>query len=90
MTEQKFQINCKGRDSEGREVLEKTIHAEVLISQRPGSNLISSLVECQYNTGSHGQRCNASHSLEVDKAGEGVNCPYSFDIPYALERNKKN
>ena len=84
MTKQIFPIKCKGRDYQGKEVLDEAVDVKVDIAQRPGTNMISSLIECQYNTGAHGQRCKASHP-EVDKVGEGVGCPYSFDIPYALE-----
>lgn len=82
--EQKFPIECKGRDNLGNDVLEKPVEVTVHIHKSPGSNTISSEVKCRYNTGSHGQRCKASHP-EVDKVGEGIGCPYSFDIPYALE-----
>ena len=81
---QTYPIECKGRNDVGEEVLNNAINVEVNIGKRPGSSTISSYVECEYNTGGHGQRCKASHS-EKDKVGEGVVCPYSFDIPYALE-----
>ena len=85
--EQIFPVRCKGRDSEGEEVLCTAVKAEVKISQGPDSDMISSSVYCKYNTGGHGQRCKASHP-KVDKVGEGVGCPYSFDIPYALEKKR--
>ena len=87
MVTQNYPIECKGRNRFGKEVLDNPVKVEVTISQRPGSNMISSLVKCTYNTGSHGQRCKASHP-DVDKVGKGVGCPYSFDIPYALKRKK--
>jgi len=80
-----FPIECKGRDSRGREVLDKPVSANVKISKSPGSNELTSLVECCYNTGGHGQRCKASHP-DVDKVGEGIGCPYSFDVPYAFDK----
>ena len=79
-----FPIECKGRDSAGHLALKDAIDVKVKIYKRPGGSDISSLVECSYNTGGHGQRCKASHP-EVDKEGEGVICPYSFDLPYALD-----
>lgn len=83
--EQVFPIQCKGRDSMGNEVLAQAVDVRVTISQYKGDQkMISSVVECIYNTGGHGQRCKASHP-DQDKAGQGVGCPYSFDIPYALE-----
>jgi hypothetical protein len=69
-----FDINCRGRDDEGKEVLSTAIPARIIVSQRPKSNFISINVDCPFNTGSHGQRCKASRS---DK----VNCPYSRDLP---------
>src|SRR3989344_7912872 len=86
--EQTFPIQCKGRDSLGSEVFQEPVDVKVKIHKSPGSNMISSNVECPYNTGGHGQRCKASHP-EIDKVGEGVGCPYSFDVPYALERKQQ-
>lgn len=83
---QEFQIECKGRDKSGKEVLPHPVLIYLQIYQSPGSNTISSdTSHCIYNTGAHGQRCRASHP-DVDKIGEGVECPYSFDIPHALEK----
>ena len=84
---QTYSIVCKGRNDVGDEDLDYPINAEVEIHKRPGSNIISSNVECPYNIGGHGQRCKASHP-DIYKVGEGVGCPYSFDIPYALETKK--
>lgn len=84
--EQIFPINCKGRDYRGKEVFTEPIKVEVKVFSSPGSDMISSSVRgCPYNTGSHGQRCKASHPT-VDKVGDSVDCPYSFNIPYALEK----
>ena len=83
--EQTFPIQCKGRNNKGLEVLSVPVDVIVEIHVSPGSNTISSTVKCPYNTGGHGQRCKASHP-NVDKVGDGVGCPYSFDIPYALKR----
>jgi len=83
-----MKVECKGRNEAGDEVLATPVSVEVEISRRPGSNMISSNVNCPYNTGGHGQRCRASHP-KTDKVGEGVGCPYSFDIPYALETKTK-
>ncbi len=82
---QTYNIQCRGRDSAGKEVLQNPVDVSVKISKSPDSNDISSMVECPHNTGGHGQRCKASHPPGVDKVGEGVGCPYSFDVPYALE-----
>ncbi len=81
-----FKIGCKGRDKDGNKPLSEPVSVEVKVYQMFGTDLLSSGVKCQYNTGSHGQRCRASHPEGVDKVGTGVNCPYSFDIPYAPRR----
>jgi hypothetical protein len=72
---------CKGRGPKAREVLEEAVRIEVTISEI-GDSSISLSVECPYNTGSHRQRCKASHP-EVDKKGKGVHCAYAMNIPYA-------
>lgn len=88
--EQTFPVKCKGRNAIGREVLKKPIKAKIRIYQRPESDMISSEVKCKYNIGSHGHKCKAQEYRLVNKIGEmfGI-CPYAFDIPYALEKDKK-
>ena len=83
-----FEIPCKGIDSLGKEFLEEPVIATVTVFQS-AETMISSLVDCPYNTGGHGDRCKASHP-EIDKIGkEGIGCPYSFDIPHAFDRRKE-
>ncbi len=77
-------VPCKGRDAAGQEVLAEPVLAEVSVSHRTGSSIISLDVRCPHNTGSHGQRCKASHPGK-DKVGDGVACCYACDLPYALE-----
>jgi hypothetical protein len=85
---QTYPIKCKGRNEAGEEVLDTAVSVEVKIFMRPESNMISSIIKkCPHNTGAHGQLCKASHP-DIDRIGEGVRCPYSFDIPYALETKK--
>lgn len=84
-----FPIKCRGRNALRGEVFpaNKAIEAKVVIYQPNGIDTsISSTVECPHNTGGHGQRCKASH-LNKDKVGDGVICPFSFDIPSALDQN---
>ena len=76
--EQIFPIRCLGRDAERKTVLEKAVGVSVNIHKAPNSSMISSSVECEYNCGAHGEMCRAA------KKGEVI-CPYSFDIPYALD-----
>jgi len=88
VVQQDFPIECMGRNREGNVALIQPVNAVVNIHQRAGSNMISSTVKCPYNTGGHGQRCRASHPEHTEKVGDGVICPYSFDIPFALELKK--
>jgi len=83
--EQNYPIECNGRNAEGEKVCNVSINATIKIYKSPGSNTISSQVICPYITGGHGQRCKMSHP-HSDKVGDGVNCPYSFDIPYAFDK----
>jgi len=85
--EKMFPIRCFGRDINGKPVLEKPVKFKLNIHQSPGNveDISISAENCRYNTGSHGQRCRASHPPGVDKVGDGVICPYSLDIPYATD-----
>ncbi len=85
---QTYPVKCRGRNDLGEEVLKDSVNVEVKIHTSPGSNIISSNVRCQYNTGGHGQRCKATHP-NVDKVGEGIGCPYSLDIPYAMDNAQR-
>lgn len=78
-----FPIQCKGRDTNGKECLDEAVEVEVKIYKSPDCDIISSQVKCQYNTGGHGQRCTAFDMGMVEKTGQGIICPYSFDIPYS-------
>src|SRR4030042_1413607 len=81
-----FPIECKGRDANGKDVLKNPVKALVKIYKRQGSSDLSSILECQYNTGGPGHRCKASHP-DVDKIGEGVICPYSLATPNTSDVN---
>jgi hypothetical protein len=87
--EQNFPIECFGRGKGREEVLKTPVHVKVKIYQVIGDekNISSQVLECPHNTGSHGQRCKASHPY-VDKIDEGITCPYSFDIPFAIDSKK--
>jgi len=75
-----FEIKCPGRKAPGIPALEKPV--DVKVTFRQSGNSIHGNVECPHNTGGHGQRCKASHPPGIDKVGEGVECPYSLDIPW--------
>jgi hypothetical protein len=81
-----FNIECKGRDRRGNEVLPIPVKAKVRISQ-PFLNKtwIESNVDCINITGGHADRCKAEDPSK-DKISEGIGCPYAFDLPYALEK----
>ncbi len=78
--EARFPIKCKGRSPSMEEILEDAVDVMVLVSQCPDNyQSISLHVEgCPHNGGSHGGRCDAS-------GYKGVSCPYSIDLPYALD-----
>lgn len=81
--EQVYPIECNGRNARGEHALCVPVNVRVKIYKSPDSNMISSIVECKYNKGSHGEECSVT-KLSKEK----VNCPYSFDLPYALEMRK--
>jgi len=86
--EQKFPIQCRGRDALGQEVLLEPVLVLVLVHQHHGDESSIHLnVTCPHNTGGHGQRCKASHP-GVDKIGTGVLCPFAVDIPYAFDHKQ--
>jgi len=78
---QVYPVRCLGRNKFGEDILASSVDVLVNITKAPGSSMISSDVECKYNVGAHGERCNADKVF-----GGKVTCPYSFDIPYALEK----
>ena len=78
----KCRFACHGRNAFGDRAL--TLPEQAELTQRCGMETgFSASVDCPHNTGGHGQRCKASHP-DVDKVGQGVGCPYSFDYPYVL------
>lgn len=81
-------FKCKGRGfRDKRNVLKAPESVTMELNKRPGSKNISTSVDCRFNTGGHGQRCKASHP-HIDKIGNGVSCPFSFDYPSAAENPK--
>jgi hypothetical protein len=83
--EQIFPIKCRGRDNLKKQVLNKPVAVSLRASQVAGyEEGISLSVKCEHNTGSHGQRCKASHP-DADKNDIDVYCPYSSDIPYVFD-----
>lgn len=83
---QEFPVQCFGRDSSGKKVLDKPVNVTVRIHQSPGdeTNISMMPMDCPHNAGGHGQRCEAASK------GTPAFCVYSADIPYALESfNKK-
>jgi len=84
MVGEMIQIMCEGRGFLGEEILVTPISVVVELYTRDHRNIQVSPRNCPHNTGGHGQRCKAAHP-EQDKVGEGIECPYSFDYPYALE-----
>ena len=84
MSEKLVQIQCRGRDSRGQEVLDTPVSVNVSLAKREGtSDIRVDPMDCPHSTGGYGQRCKASRF----KVGweERFLCPFSFDYPYALE-----
>jgi hypothetical protein len=80
----RFSLKCYGRKLDGSTALSVPVSLTVKVSPS-GPYGLSLNVDCRYNTGSHGQRCKASHP-DVEKSGDGVVCPYAADLPYALDK----
>lgn len=78
-------IQCYGRGPNGRPTLGTPLPLTIKMHRSPGCQSVSvGPQNCPHNTGGHGQRCKASHPGH-EKLGDGVDCPYSFDYPYATE-----
>lgn len=77
-------VRCRGRDAERKPVLDKPVNATVRIRRFEDGESISLSVDCPHNTGSHGQRCMASHPGQ-EGVGDGVSCPYACDIPWCFD-----
>jgi len=79
-------VECCGRNKNRGEVLEAPVVATVSIRlTNRRSDSISLAVECPHtlSAGGHGERnCNASGDT-------GVGCPFTIDIPYAVDYYKK-
>jgi hypothetical protein len=75
----KFEIECRGRNRLGQEVLAVPVNATVTVSLT-NKSFLSLDVDCIYNTGGHGQRCKAEDPNR-DKIGQGTGCVYSCDLP---------
>ena len=78
-----FSLQCRGRNEVREEVLKEPVAVELTVSCRD-ARTISLSVKCPHNTGGHGQRCKASHPA-IDKVGDGIQCPYAVDLPYAFD-----
>ncbi|MFC1640985.1 hypothetical protein ACFL2D_02975 [Patescibacteria group bacterium] len=79
-----IQFTCGGRNERGQSALQEQITVTLRVSLF-GTSMISLDVDCPHNTGGHGERCKASHP-EQDKVGSGITCPYTIDLPYAIDR----
>ena len=80
-----FRIQCKGRDADRNEVLEKAVNVLLAIRRMgDGKSISISVNDCPHNTGSHGHRCKASHPSQ-DKIGEGIPCGYAVDLPHVID-----
>lgn len=89
VVEEPVVVACRGVGFSGDPVLETPVEARVTFVRRDPpllrQTVISTTVNCPFNTGGHGDRCKAAHP-EKDKVGDGIGCPFSFDYPYAREQ----
>ena len=83
-----FTVFCKGRGFNQEEVLSEAVEVIVTVGQYASKTDLMLDVTCPYNTGSHGQRCKASHP-DVDKVDDGVACCFSIDLPYASDNHAR-
>ena len=63
--EQNFRIRCQKKKA-----IDEGLIVNVLIYKRPGSDVISSQVECKYNNGPHGEYCSLTNKF----------CAYAVDL----------
>lgn len=85
---QMVDINCRGRDADGNEVLIKAIPVTISLKNKEHladqENVIMvEPVKCRHHTGGGSHRCKALRP-EEDKTGRGGRCPFSFKYPYVL------
>ncbi len=85
---QTFPVQCRGRGVRGQELFSPPVDVVVNIYKSPGSNIISSKVECPYNRGSHGEYCGALSKITLGEKRRMINesvlyvpCAYAFDVP---------
>lgn len=82
------EIQCRGRGPGGKPVMKKPIKVTIQIQKHAGIGTICvGPLKCHFNTGGHGQRCWASHPGQ-EKVGDGVECPYAFNYPYATRNSR--
>lgn len=82
--EQTFSVQCHGRGLTTDELFSPPIDVTVKIYKIPGSNTISSEVNCPYNRGGHGEYCGAIEAINVDKEralAMHIPCAYAFELP---------
>jgi len=72
---------CKGRDAARNTVLREPIVALLQIRKHKGCDSVSLDVNCRYAGGGHGNYCSTSDKNFSQK----IVCPYSIDLPYALD-----
>lgn len=84
-----FQIKCRGRNDQEKEVLQDPVNVNLtVLCVTNYASIVSTRVECPHNVGEHGDKCNASHP-GVDLMGKGARCAYHMNLPYYASRNEK-
>ena len=81
--EQTFPIFCRGRDKQGKMVLDNSVEAMVRVYKIPSTDSLSSEVSCPYGSNTPAIFGSCFAATPDDHSRQNMcNCPYSFDIPY--------
>ncbi len=73
-----FPMRCMGRNTERKEVFKGPVSIKVRVSARVGGLTLAIDVNCPYNYGCHGHKCNASQY-------DGARCVFALDLPHAMD-----
>jgi hypothetical protein len=76
----KFKMECHGRDNNGQHVLEEPVVITLTFNKPYISDILRSVVKCEYLGGRHGNKCRAIEK-ELGNNGELLGtCPYILTI----------
>ncbi len=78
-----FEVECRGRCSDCREVLSEPVNVKVDVFSPAYSGRIETIVRCAYVCGDYPHECSASYSGRFEKNREPAYCPFSIILPDA-------